>query len=83
MAHVTDFDVWHAEPVNVEMVMTTMQKNLKLAQDAIRNLASNLKSNQECDCDTALANALVTSRQHISKTQRKKLGLLVDKYVSK
>lgn len=83
MAHVTDFDVWHAEPVNVEMVMTTMQKNLKLAQDAIRNLAANLKSNQECDCDTALANALVTSRQHISKTQRKKLGLLVDKYVSK
>jgi len=83
MAHVTDYDVWHEEPVNVEMVMSTMQKNLKLAQEAVRHLATNLDTKQECDCDTALANALVTSPKHISKTQRKKLGLLVDKYLDK
>lgn len=83
MAHVTDYDVWHEEPVNVDMVMSTMQKNLRLAQEAIRNLAAKLDVGQECDCDTAMANALVTSSKHISKTQRKKLGLLVDKYVSK
>jgi 5'-methylthioadenosine phosphorylase len=83
MAHVTDYDVWHIEPVNVEMVMSTMQKNLKLAQEAIRNLSAKLDSKQECDCHSALANAMVTGPKHISKTQRKKLGLLVDKYVSK
>jgi 5'-methylthioadenosine phosphorylase len=83
MAHVTDYDVWHEEPVNVAMVMSTMQKNLKLAQEAVRNLAAKLDVDQKCDCDTALANALVTSKKHISKTQRKKLGLLVDKYVGK
>jgi 5'-methylthioadenosine phosphorylase len=83
MAHVTDYDVWHEEPVNVAMVMSTMQKNLKLAQEAVRNLAAKLDVDQECDCDTALANALVTSKIHISKTQRKKLGLLLDKYIKK
>lgn len=83
MAHVTDYDVWHIEPVNVEMVMGTMQKNLKLAQDAIRNLAAKLDTSQECDCGTALANALVTGSRYISKAQRKKLGLLVDKYTDK
>lgn len=83
MAHVTDYDVWHEEPVSVDMVISTMQKNLKLAQEAIRHLAANLDANQECDCDTALANALVTNRKYVSKTQRKKLGLLVDKYLDK
>src|SRR3990170_2066538 len=81
MAHVTDFDVWHEEPVNVEMVMKTMEKNLKLAQEVIRHLAAKLDTNQDCDCDTALAGAMVTSAKHISKGQRKKLGILVDKYL--
>jgi 5'-methylthioadenosine phosphorylase len=81
MAHVTDYDVWHKEPVSVEMVMRTMQKNTQLAQESIRKLAANLKMDQECDCDHALANALITDRGHISKTVRKKLGILVDKYI--
>jgi 5'-methylthioadenosine phosphorylase len=81
MAHVTDYDVWHEEPVNVDMVMSTMQKNLKLAQDAIRQLVQTLDVNQECDCGSALTNAIVTSKKHISKSQQKKLGLLVRKYI--
>lgn len=81
MAHVTDYDVWHQEPVTVDMVMGTMQKNLQIAQQAVRNLAANLEENQECDCENALANALVTNAKHISKQQREKLGWLVDKYL--
>lgn len=81
MSHVTDYDVWHEEPVNVEMVMSTMQKNLKLAQEAIRNLAANLDTKQACDCDEALDGAIVTDAKKISKSQRKKLGILIDKYV--
>ncbi|MCL5428827.1 MAG: S-methyl-5'-thioadenosine phosphorylase [Chloroflexi bacterium] len=83
MAHVTDYDVWHEEPVSVEMVMNTMEKNLELAQEAIRHLAADLNVKQKCDCDTALANALVTNPKHISKSRRKKLGLLLDKYINK
>jgi 5'-methylthioadenosine phosphorylase len=83
MAHVTDYDVWHQEPVNVEMVMSTMQKNLRLAQEAIRHLAANLDTKQECDCDEALDGAIVTNAKQISKSQRKKLGVLVDKYLKK
>ncbi len=82
MAHVTDYDVWHNEPVSVDMVMRTMKKNTALAQESIDRLAANLKVDQECDCDHALANALITDRKHISKTLREKLGILVDKYIS-
>lgn len=83
MAHVTDFDVWHEEPVNVEMVISTMQKNLRMAQQAVQNLAASLDLEQDCDCGRALASALVTDAKYVSKAQRKKLGLLVDKYLSK
>jgi 5'-methylthioadenosine phosphorylase len=83
MAHVTDFDVWHEEPVNVEMVINTMHKNLRMAQQAVQNLAVNLDLEQHCDCGTALAAALVTDAKHVSKDQRKKLSLLVDKYLNK
>lgn len=83
MAHVTDYDVWHEEPVSVDMVMSTMHKNTELAQDAVRQLAENLDEKQECDCDQALANALVTNRKKVSKTVLKKLGILVDKYLPK
>ncbi len=81
MAHVTDYDVWHEEPVSVDMVMRTMKKNTELAQESIRKLAANLNVDQQCDCDHALANALITDRKHISKTVREKLGILVDKYI--
>jgi len=41
MAHVTDYDVWHAteEPVTVEMVMGTLSANTRLAQNTIAHLA--------------------------------------------
>jgi 5'-methylthioadenosine phosphorylase len=82
MAHVTDYDVWHEEPVSVDMVMSTMGKNLRLAQEAVRHLAAGLKTEQDCDCGTALASALVTERSRIPAEQRKKLGLLVEKYLN-
>ncbi|MEX1071920.1 MAG: S-methyl-5'-thioadenosine phosphorylase [Anaerolineales bacterium] len=83
MAHVTDYDVWHEEPVSVDMVMSTMKKNTELAQEAVRLLAANLDFKQDCDCHQALANALLTNRKKIPKPVRKKLGILVDKYLPK
>lgn len=83
MAHVTDYDVWHEEPVSVDMVMATMQKNTRLAQEGVRHLAANINLNQECECDKALANAMLTKHKKIPRPLRKKLGILVDKYLPK
>jgi 5'-methylthioadenosine phosphorylase len=81
MAHVTDYDVWHEEPVSVEMVVRTMQKNTQVAQEAVRNLVTNLDTNQACDCDHALSNAILTQKGGISSAARQKLGILVSKYI--
>ncbi|MCC6500089.1 MAG: S-methyl-5'-thioadenosine phosphorylase [Anaerolineales bacterium] len=83
MAHVTDYDVWHVseEPVTVEMVIQTLNQNTALAQETIKILARTLKQARDCECEHALASALITQRNAIPAETRKKLDLLVKKYL--
>jgi len=83
MAHVTDYDVWHVSeaPVTVEMVIQTLNKNTKIAQEAVRSLARSLKHERDCDCENALSTALITRKDIIPAETRDKLDLLVRKYL--
>ena len=83
MAHVTDYDVWHVSeaPVTVEMVIQTLNKNTAMAQAAVRILAAQLKHERDCDCEHALATALITNKAVIPAETRQKLDLLVNKYL--
>ncbi|MGA7193104.1 MAG: MTAP family purine nucleoside phosphorylase, partial [Anaerolineales bacterium] len=83
MAHVTDYDVWHVSetPVTVDMVVQTLNKNTTVAQDAIRHLVRNLRSERDCDCDHALSDAIITRRESISTEARQKLDILIKKYI--
>jgi len=83
MAHVTDYDVWHVstEPVSVEMIIQTLNKNTQIAQVAIRNLARALSATRDCDCENALASALITNPAVVPAETRQKLDLLVKKYL--
>jgi len=82
MAHVTDYDVWHESeaPVTVEMVIQTLNKNTQKAQEAIRSLVRELKSERTCECGQALASALITDPKVVPAETRKKLDLLIGKY---
>ena len=83
MAHVTDYDVWHVSeaPVTVDMVIQTLNKNTATAQEALRILASQWQHERNCDCEHALAAALITRRDVIPAETRQKLDLLVRKYL--
>jgi 5'-methylthioadenosine phosphorylase len=83
MAHVTDYDVWHESesPVTVEMVIQTLHRNTAIAQEAIRGLARGFKRERDCTCGHALASALITDPKVTPARTRKKLDLLVRKYV--
>jgi 5'-methylthioadenosine phosphorylase len=82
MAHVTDYDVWHVSesPVTVEMVIQTLNKNTLVAQEAIRNLARDLTESRPCDCDQALASALITRKDIIPQATREKVNIFLKKY---
>jgi len=83
MAHVTDYDVWHLdqEPVSVDAVITVLNHNTQIAQQAIANLAKHLTPERHCDCGNALATALITQPERIPAETRQKLDLLVRKYL--
>ncbi len=82
MAHVTDYDVWHVseESVNVDLVVKTLQKNTEVAQQTIIKLVASLEKHQDCSCNHALENAIITNRKYLNKKSVQKLGLLLDKY---
>jgi len=83
MAHVTDNDVWHVSeaPVTVDMVIRTLNQNTAIAQEAVRILTSQLRPERNCDCEHALATAIITRRDVIPAETRLKLELLVRKYL--
>jgi len=83
MAHVTDYDVWHhsESPVTVDMVIQILNKNTHVAQEAIRNLARDLKAERTCECGQALSTALITNPKVVPAKTKKKLKLLVGKYL--
>jgi 5'-methylthioadenosine phosphorylase len=84
MAHVTDYDVWHVSeaPVTVEMVIRVINQNTALAQQAVGHLVANLPAQAEpCPCPSALAGAIITSRDRIPPETKEKLKLLIGKYV--
>jgi 5'-methylthioadenosine phosphorylase len=69
------------EPVTVDMVVRTLSRNIKLAQDTIRKMVTLIEENTPCDCQNALNNALITDKDHIDPEKRKQLGILIDKYL--
>lgn len=83
MAHVTDYDVWHEseEPVTVEMVIETLQKNTALAQNTIVSLVDMLAQQEECNCNTTLKNAIITDHAMITEPTKSKLSLFINKYL--
>ena len=84
IAHITDYDVWHTseEDVSVEMVMNIISKNTDYVKDALSYLTQNPpRDERTCGCQSALASALITNPVVIPKSTRKKLDLLVSKYL--
>ena len=83
MTHVTDYDVWHIseEPVTVEKVLAIIDKNTHIAQEAVRALLRKITPERPCNCGSALKNAIITRPDRIPPETRRKLGLLVDKYL--
>lgn len=84
MAHVTDYDVWHesAEPVTVEMVVRTLNRNTDIARLAIAQLVETMSRWEGTyAAHSALEDAIITDRDQIPQEARERLALLVDKYL--
>lgn len=82
MACVTDFDCWHEseEIVTIEAVIATLMKNVKHAREVLRNAVRQLPLPRDCECASALANGIITSKEHIPAGTLRDLDLIIGKY---
>ena len=80
----TDYDSWHEteEPVSVDAILGTMRRNIETAKKLIKLAVSRIPEERDCDCATALMGAIVTAPELITPEQKKKLDLLIGKYIS-
>lgn len=83
LAMVTDYDCWHEseEAVTVEMVIACLKKNARMAQEIVRLTVGELDAGADCPCQHALATAIMTDRKVMKPAQKKKLKLLIGKYL--
>ena len=82
---VTDYDSWmeRSEQVTINVVMECLHRNIDTAKKIIRLAVSRIPERRDCDCATALKTAIVTAPELIPAEQRKKLDLLIGKYLPK
>ena len=83
VALVTDYDVWHQteEEVSVEIVIANLMQNVGTSRRIIADVVNRAPKVRDCACESALKNAIITSRKHIQEETIRKLGPLVSRYL--
>jgi 5'-methylthioadenosine phosphorylase len=83
LAMVTDYDCWHEahEVVTVEMVVANLTKNSETAQEIVRLAVGAIDPDADCTCRHALATAIMTQPKAMRPATKKKLQLLLGKYL--
>jgi 5'-methylthioadenosine phosphorylase len=83
VAMVTDYDCWHPhhDSVTVEQVIAVLHKNAENAAAVVRQTVAAMPSERSCKCGAALAHAILTDPKKIPAVTKKKLKLILGKYV--
>ena len=83
LALATDYDVWHEthETVSVETVIRNLLQNVATAKDVLARAIPQIAPPRSCECPRLLASAIITDPKKISLTARRRLELLIGKYL--
>jgi 5'-methylthioadenosine phosphorylase len=83
LAMVTDYDCWHPahDAVTVDQIIDYLNRNAQNAQKIIRAAVRQMPKERSCKCGSALAHAVLTDPKKIPPQVRKKLALLLGKYL--
>jgi len=83
IACVTDYDSWleRSQPVTVEVILNILHKNISTTKQIIKLAVTRIPKERSCSCATALKTAIVTDPKLIPVEQKKKLNLLIGKYI--
>jgi 5'-methylthioadenosine phosphorylase len=83
VAMVTDYDCWHPhhDAVTVNEIVGNLMKNAENAAKVVARAVAGMPDGRDCKCGSALEHAIITDRRLVPEATRKKLELLVGKYL--
>ncbi len=83
LAFVTDYDCWHetCEIVTIDMVLENLQRNAEMAKKILKMAVKEISTKRECQCATALKDAIITAPELIPAHRKKDLSLLIGRYI--
>ena len=83
VAMVTDYDCWHPhhDAVTVNEIIGNLVKNAENAVKVVATAVEKMPATRSCKCGSALSHALITDRAAVPAATRKKLELIVGKYL--
>jgi 5'-methylthioadenosine phosphorylase len=83
VAMVTDYDCWHPhhDSVTVDQIIAVLVKNAENAAKVVRETVAAMPRERSCECGSALAHAILTDHKKIPAATRKKLKLILGKYL--
>ncbi len=84
VAMITDYDCWHPEHESVTgaQIIENLNRNVDNARRVIREAVRAVPVARSCKCGSALRHALITDPQLVPAATKKRLALLVGKYMS-
>ncbi len=85
IAMATDYDCWHEEEeeVTVEMIIANLMKNVENAKKIVKRAIKDIDIKRDCGCMSAMDGAIITHKEAMPEETKKKLDLIIGKYVSK
>ncbi len=83
LAMVTDYDCWMTaeETVSADLILQNMKKNIQNAKRLLKAAITRIPETRDCPCAEALKDAIVTAPQEITAQLRKKLDIIIGKYI--
>ena len=83
LAAVTDYDCWHEteEIVTVDIIVNNLKKNAENSKKILKKMILEIGGERTCGCKDALKYAIITRHEAIPKSVKKKLDIIIGKYV--
>ena len=84
LALATDYDCWNTDAgdVVIEDVLAILNKNVDMAKSIVRTTCSDLGQGGPCQCESALANGIITEPSLIPERVKIELDPIIGKYIN-
>ncbi|HTE83316.1 MAG TPA: S-methyl-5'-thioadenosine phosphorylase, partial [Dehalococcoidia bacterium] len=82
LACATDYDCWHEteEAVSADLILQNLLRNAEVSKQIVAAVVGQLSDVRNCECESALANALITQPEQVPEPVRSRMRPILGRY---